>query len=40
LERGLDRQDAGEPVTLPPLEHANLRGAEYYAASLLEEVAE
>ena len=41
LERGLDRQDVLESVTLaPPVEHPNIRGASYYAASLFEEVAE
>jgi hypothetical protein len=29
-----------ESVTLPPVEHANIRGAGYYADSLFEEVAE
>ena len=41
LARGLDRQSAWESVTLsPPVEHANIRGAGYYAGSLFEEVAE
>jgi transposase len=41
LERGLDRQSAIDSVTLsPPVEHGNIRGAGYYAASLFEEVAE
>ena len=40
LERGLDRQNVAESVTLPPVEHANIRGAGYYADSLFEEVAE
>jgi hypothetical protein len=41
LARGLDRQSAWESVTLsPPVEHANIRGADYYAGSLFEEVAE
>src|SRR5437773_1782780 len=41
LERGLDRQTVGESVKLtPPGEHANNRGAGYYAGSLFEEVAE
>jgi transposase len=41
LARGLDRQNVIEPVLLaPPVEHANIRGAAYYACSLFEEVAE
>ncbi len=40
LERGLDRQGLAELVTLPPVEHANIRGASYYVGSLFEEVAE
>ena len=41
LARGLDRQSAVGSVTLPPpLEHANIRGAGYYAGSLFEEAAE
>jgi len=41
LQRGLDRQSVMESVTLsPPVEHANIRGAGYYAGSLFEEVAE
>jgi len=40
LERGLDRQSLAESVVLlPPVEHANIRGAGYYADSLFEEVA-
>ena len=41
LARGLDRQNVIESVTLTPsVEHANIRGAGYYAGSLFEEVAE
>jgi len=41
LARGLDRQSAVESVTLPPpVEHANIRGAGYYAGSLFEEAVE
>jgi transposase len=41
LERGLDRQSLSEASTLSvPVEHANIRGAGYYAGSLFEEVAE
>jgi len=41
LERGLDRQNVTESVTLlPPVEHGNIRGAAYYAGSLFEEAAE
>ena len=41
LERGLDRQNLADSVTLlPAVEHANIRGAAYYADSLFEEVAE
>jgi transposase len=41
LERGLDRQNVAESMTLlPPVEHTNIRGAGYYAGSLFEEVAE
>jgi transposase len=41
LARGLDRQSVAESVSLvPPVEHANIRGAGYYAGSLFEEVAE
>ena len=41
LERGLDRQSVIESAALaPPVEHANIRGAGYYAGSLFEEVAE
>jgi len=41
LARGLDRQNMVEPATLaPPVEHANIRGADYYAGSLFEGVAE
>jgi transposase len=41
LERGLDRQNLADSVTLlPPVEHANIRGPSYYAGSLFEEVAE
>jgi hypothetical protein len=41
LARGLDRQSVIESATVaPPVEHANLRGAGYYAGSLFEEVAE
>jgi transposase len=41
LERGLDRQCVIDSVTLSaPVEHGNIRGAGYYAASLFEEVAE
>jgi transposase len=41
LVRGLDRQNMVEPATLtPPVEHANIRGADYYAGSLFEGVAE
>jgi hypothetical protein len=41
LARGLDRQNMAEPATLaPPVEHANIRGADYYAGSLFEGVAE
>jgi transposase len=41
LERGLDRQNVIESAPLaPPVEHANIRGAAYYAGSLFEEVAE
>jgi hypothetical protein len=40
LVRGLDRQNVTESVRLlPPVEHANIRGAGYYADSLFEEVA-
>jgi transposase len=41
LERGLDRQNVIESAPLAaPVEHANIRGAAYYAGSLFEEVAE
>ena len=41
LARGLDRQSMTASVTLaPPVEHANIRGADYYAGSLFEEAAE
>ena len=41
LERGLDRQNVAESMApLPPVEHANIRGAGYYAGPLFEEVAE
>jgi transposase len=41
LERGLDRQSTAEPTALAlPVEHANIRGASYYADSLFEEVAQ
>lgn len=41
LARGLDRQSLVEPLPLPPpVEHANIRGAGYYAGSLFEEGAE
>jgi hypothetical protein len=41
LERGLDRQSVNESAVLAaPVEHANIRGAGYYAGSLFEEVAE
>jgi hypothetical protein len=41
LARGLDRQSVPESATLtPPVEHANIRGAGYYAGTLFEEVAE
>ena len=33
LERGLDRQPLEAPVTRPPLEHSNLRGASYFDPS-------
>jgi hypothetical protein len=37
----LDRQSLSEASTLSvPVEHANIRGAGYYAGSLFEEVAE
>lgn len=41
LARGLDRQSLSESVALlPPVQHANIRGAAYYTRSLFEEVAE
>jgi hypothetical protein len=40
LARGLDRQSVIESVTLPSVEHANIRGAGYYAGSLFEEAVE
>ena len=40
LMRGLDRQALPELVTRPPVEHANIRGAEYYSLTgSVEEVA-
>jgi transposase len=40
LMRGLDRQSLPELVTRPPVEHANIRGAEYYSLTgSVEEVA-
>jgi hypothetical protein len=40
LARGLDRQSGSEAALLAlPVEHANIRGAAYYAGSLFEEVA-
>ena len=33
LERGLDRQPVDTPITRPPLEHSNLRGAFYFDPS-------
>jgi transposase len=40
LMRGLDRQPLPELVTRPPVEHANIRGADYYSLTgSIEEVA-
>jgi hypothetical protein len=33
LERGLDRQPLETPTLRPPLEHDNLRGADYFDPS-------